>query len=99
VTLNVAIIGVSIAFIDRQIIDPAYGKIATVVLFISLIVSFLGIIPYERQVTLCKPEEIKGYMEDLFKRKRLFIWFGVSLFTLGLLMLLISTYYVTSMHL
>lgn len=74
VTLNSALLGGSIAFLDEKVITPYFKVWVIVAFFFSLIVSFLGMMPYEGSVDLRIPEQIKQHKEKALKSKRWYLW-------------------------
>lgn len=86
-TFDVAVIGIYIAFVDKKIIDLEFGKGILFFLFLSLIISFGGVLPYEKDIYLDCPAEIKEMTDSSFYRKRLSIWGSSISFFIGLLLL------------
>jgi len=74
VTLNSALLGGSIAFLDEKVIAPSFKVWVIVAFSLSLIVSFLGMMPYEGSVDLRIPEQIKQHKEKALKSKRRYLW-------------------------
>ena len=87
ITLNVAIIGICIALIEKNIINSGIGKSIAIVFFISLITSFLGALPYENKIYLDCPDDIKRMVENSFKWKRSCLWLASLLFFISFIIL------------
>ncbi|MCC8198825.1 MAG: hypothetical protein LIP06_09710 [Tannerellaceae bacterium] len=73
ITLSTTLLGVTIIF--DTIITVYFLKLLVMVLFFaSLIIAFLGILPYERKVILDAPQDIKTHKEKTLKHKRTYLW-------------------------
>lgn len=83
VTLNSALLGGSIAFVDPTIIAIPFKVGVIIAFFVSLILSFLGIMPYEGAPDLRKPKDIKQHKEDALKSKRCYLWSSGLLLGVG----------------
>ena len=90
ITLNTALLGSSIAFLDERIIDLTLKKFIILFFLLSLIFSFIGVMPYGNSIDLRMPEEIKKYKETAFKWKRYCLWAASSLLAFGFLIALIG---------
>jgi hypothetical protein len=74
VTLNSALLGGSIAFLDEAVVDASFKPWIVGAFTISLILSFVGMMPYEALVDLRVPEEVRRHKELAFKSKRRYLW-------------------------
>lgn len=74
VTLNATFLGGSIVFLDRSLIPSPYREIAIVLFFAALVVAFIGMMPYEANVPLRMPFEIKKHKEQALASKRRYLW-------------------------
>lgn len=83
VTLNSALLGGSIAFLDETIIAVSFKVWVIVAFFLSLIMSFVGMMPYEGSVDLRIPKQIKQHKEDALKSKRCYLWIAGILLGIG----------------
>ncbi len=79
VTLNVSLLGGSIAFLDEKLIDPNFKKVVIILFFLSLVVSFIGMMPYQSTVDLRIPAKIKENRAKAFKWKRRCLWIAGGL--------------------
>lgn len=81
-TLSSAMLGVSIIF--ETIIVTEWIKILVLLSFLlSLIVAFIGILPYERKVNLDSPNDIQKHKISALKHKRCYLWISASFLTIG----------------
>lgn len=87
ITLNVAIIGVYITFVDKKIVNFDFGKLIVLCFFLSLLISFGGSLPYDKKTCLDCPSQIKKVTEDSFNRKRICIWVSSISFFIGFVLL------------
>jgi hypothetical protein len=83
VTLNSALLGGSIAFLDDTMLDPTLKPIVVALFLLSLIVSFLGIMPYESFVDLRVPDQIQQHKRRALRWKRRFLWTAGGLIALS----------------
>ncbi|MFQ5962659.1 MAG: hypothetical protein ACE5KZ_00060 [Candidatus Scalinduaceae bacterium] len=83
--LNAVLLGGSIVFVDKDLMNEQF-KVAVIFLFlISMIVAFLGNLPYEGKVYTDIPEEIKNHKARALKHKRFFLWFSSCIMLTGFL--------------
>jgi hypothetical protein len=84
VTLDTALLGGSIAFLNDDIINYSFKIWVVFLFFLSLIIAFIGNLPYESRVDLRKPQRIKEHKEKTFKHKRRYLWGSAIVLALGL---------------
>lgn len=82
ISLNSAILGFSIIF-DTIVLDKTFEIIVLFTFFLSLIVSLIGLLPYEKKVNLDTPEEIKVHKNNALNHKRKFLWISAFLMLAG----------------
>lgn len=98
ITLSSALLGLSIIY--ESIVTSEILKIFVLIsFFASLIVAFLGLLPYEDKVNIHAPLDIKEHKKKALKHKRRFLWisaialvFGFALILSELIYKAISTY-------
>lgn len=83
VTLNATLLGGSIAFLSDNVIDATLKTVIICFFLLSLIVSFVGIMPYESSVDLRIPAEIRQNRQLALKWKRRYLWTAGGLLALG----------------
>ncbi|MGH7802415.1 MAG: hypothetical protein ACREOW_17610 [Thermodesulfobacteriota bacterium] len=89
-TLSSALLGGSIIFIDEKIMD-SHAKVVIIFLFLlSLVVSFLGMLPFEGSIDPRNPLLIKQHKEAALKWKRFFLWTASVLLISGFVLALIG---------
>ena len=91
-TLNTALMGGSVAFFTQGSINKSLQLSALFCFFIGLLVSFLGVLPYESNVSPISPSEIKDHKEISLKRKRFFMWLTAVFTGAGLLCISIGAF-------
>ena len=94
-TLDAALLAAAIGFLDKIKIPDWSKAFVLILLCASLVISFLGVLPYKGKVDLRKPEDIKLHKEKALASKRRFLWIAASLlfvsFVISILGLLAST--------
>lgn len=90
VTLNTALLGGSIAFLDEKLISSTFKGGIVVLFFLSLITSFVGMMPYQHSVDLRLAEEIRQHKENAFRWKRYCLWVAGILLASGFIIALIG---------
>ena len=83
VTLNSALLGGSIAFLDDSVVGAAFKPWIVFAFLASLIGSFLGMMPYEATVDVRVPEEVKRHKDDALRSKRRYLWTAGGCMALG----------------
>jgi hypothetical protein len=79
ITISSALLGVTIIF--DTVVTENYFKILVVFsFFASIVLAFIGLLPYERTVRLDTPADIKMHKQKALKHKRCYLW--TSAFTL-----------------
>lgn len=82
ITLSSALLGVSIIY--EHIVKGEFFKISVLLsFFISLIIALLGLLPYEKKVSLNSPSEIKNFKKKALKHKRLHLWISSIAIVVG----------------
>ncbi len=72
VSLNVALLGGSIIFLDNRFVDDTFKVIVILAFLFSLMFSFAGIMPYGRSVDLRVAEDIRKHKRFVFILKLYF---------------------------
>ncbi len=90
VTLNAVLLGGSIAFLDDSLVDSTFKKVIILLFFLSLVFSFVGMMPYGHSVDLRLPEDIRRHKEFAFKLKRYFLWTAGALLASGFIVALVG---------
>jgi hypothetical protein len=95
IAISSALLGVSIIF--EQIVTIRVLRFFVLLsFFISLIIAFIGLLPYENKVRLDTPEDIKEHKRKALKHKSRYLWISATTivvgFALTLLALLIKTF-------
>ena len=89
-TLNTTLLGGIIVFLKPEIIGKEFFWISYFFFFLSIFLSFLGVLPHESTVSTISPSEIKKHKTDVLRRKLMFMRF-VAVFTgSGLLIIAIG---------
>ena len=89
VTLYASLLGGSIVFLKQEYLKPPYWGIVMVLLFLGLVLAFIGSMPYERHVDVRRPQDIKRHKQSALAWKRFFLWsaglMGLSGFVVAIL--------------
>ena len=83
VTLNVALLGGSIIFLDNKFVDTNIKALAILFFFISLAISFIGIMPYTRSVDLRVADDIRKHKKSALIHKRYYLGVAGGLIGFG----------------
>lgn len=83
VTLNGVLLGGSIAFYDEHILSATLKPIVLLCFFLSLVLSFLGMMPYERRVDIRMPGCIKQFKQRALQSKRNYLWWAGGFLAAG----------------
>lgn len=81
-TINIAFAGGAV--IQNLIQDPIYKISAIIIFLLGFGVALIGIYPYESEIDLSDPQEIKSYMFNALKYKKRFLFSSVILTVIGL---------------
>jgi hypothetical protein len=92
VTLNVALLGGSIIFLDNIFVDSNIKVFALLSFFFSLIISFIGIMPYARSVDLRVADDIREHKESALKHKLYYLGVAGGLIGLGFIAIFIGLF-------
>src|ERR1043165_5944762 len=68
ITLSSALLSVTLIF-EGIVTNERWKALVAFTFFCSLIVAFIGLLPYERKVQLHTPEEIKKHKQQALKSK------------------------------
>lgn len=82
ITISSALLGVTLIF-DQIVVADTVRIFVTTSFFASLIISFIGLLPYERKVSLSTPEDIKDHKQKTLKHKRNYLWISACCLTIG----------------
>lgn len=95
ITISSVLLGVSIIY-DHIVSSETLKIFVLLSFFVSLIVAFCGLLPYENKVRLDTPDDIKTHKSQALKHKRQHLWVSAMTIVVGfaliLLELLIKTY-------
>ncbi len=87
ITLSTALLGISLIF--ESIVSSEGLKIIVLFsFFFCLIVSLLGLLPYEREVDISSPSDIKEHKINALKHKRMYLWIASGFLLLGFVIIL-----------
>ncbi len=96
ITLSSALLGVSIIY-DKIVSNELIRIIVLLLFLLSLVISLLGVLPYEKTVSINSPSQIKEFKRKALKHKRIYLWisgagltFGFSLIIAELIIKLIT---------
>jgi magnesium-transporting ATPase (P-type) len=90
VSLNIALLGGSIVFLNDNLIDWAFKVAIILMFFSSLIFSFVGIMPRGGRVDLRVAEEIRRHKSRILKWKLYFVGTAGLLLGTGFILALIG---------
>lgn len=82
ITINSALLGVSIIY-DNIVSNDVIKILVLLSFFFSLIIAFLGVLPYENRVLMSSPEDIKIHKRNALKHKRQFLWVSAVAIIIG----------------
>lgn len=87
VTISSALLGVSIIY-EQIVTSETLRFFILLIFFISLIVAFIGLLPYENKVRLDTPGDIKEHKRKSLKHKRKFLWVSATTVAVGFALIL-----------
>ena len=82
ITINCALLGVTIIF-DQILTNNILKILVLLSFFFSLIISFLGLLPYNNKVNIKIPEDIKSHKKNALKHKQRFLRASAFTITIG----------------
>jgi len=82
ITISSALLGITIIY-ERIIESGTLKVIVLLSFFSSLVVAFLGILPYEAKVQIAIPNDIKTHKTRALKHKSRFLWISAGLLIVG----------------
>jgi len=82
ITLSSALLGVSIIY-DHIVSNETLKIFVLLSFFISLIIALIGLLPYENNVSLDTPEEIKTHKRTALTHKRRYLWSSAMFIVIG----------------
>lgn len=82
ITLCTALLGVSLIY-DKIIVHETLKLVVICSFFFGLIISFLGILPFERRIDILSPSQIKDYHHNALKHKMKYLWIASSAIVIG----------------
>ena len=83
VTLNGVLLGGSIAFYDEHIVPPTLKPVVLFCFFVSLVLSFFGMMPYEQKIDIRIPALVKEFKMRALRSKRRCLWCAGGFLTTG----------------
>jgi hypothetical protein len=87
ITISSALLGVSIIY-DHIVTSETLKIFVLLSFFISLIVAFIGLLPYENKVRLDTPDDIKAHKRKALKHKRQYLWISAMTIVVGFALIL-----------
>lgn len=82
ITLSSALLGVTIIF-EKIVSEEVFKAFVLLSFFTSLVVAFLGVLPFENNVNIDTPEEIKAHKQKALAHKRRYLWISATCLVLG----------------
>ena len=79
ITLCTALLGISLIF-EEILYNDIFKLFTIIAFFIGLLVALIGVLPFEKQIDILSPSEIKNYHKKALKHKLLYVW--ISSFSL-----------------
>jgi hypothetical protein len=87
ITLSTALLGLSIIY-EKIVENEILRVIVMILFFLSLLLSLLGILPYEKKILLNSASQIKQHKVKALKHKRFYLWFSAAGITFGFAIIL-----------
>ncbi len=73
ITLCTTLLGISIIF-EKIVLHEQFRLLVICSFFIGLIISFIGVLPFEKKVDILSPSEIRDYQERALRHKLRYLW-------------------------
>jgi hypothetical protein len=86
VTLSAAFLGSGAYFLQNRVMPASLVALTLGLLFVSLVTSLLGVLPYSGTVDLNAPTKIKEHKENALKSKRRYILLSAAPLILALVL-------------
>jgi len=83
VTLSSSLLGGAIAFLEKTNIPPTYIKVILIFLFLSLIASFLGLLPYEEVIDIRNPKLVRKFKRRALNIIRIFLYTSATILSIA----------------
>jgi len=83
VTLSSSLLGGAIAFLEKTNIPPTYIKVILILVFLSLIASFLGLLPYEEVINIRNPKLVRKFKRRALNIKRIFLYTSATILSIA----------------
>jgi len=83
ITLNTALLGGSVLFLDEHLVPSPLRFLAILSFLVALILSFLGVLPYEGQVDIRNITAVREHKQKAFRHKHAFLWYSAFGMALG----------------
>ncbi len=90
VTLTVALLAVSVAIYDKEVVHRPLMVVGMVFLLISAILSFAGVLPYGGPITRREPTTIYDRLKQMTRVKSCLAWFAAVPLVLALVVMLVG---------
>ena len=90
ITISSALLGVSIIY-DHIVQSETLKIFVLLSFFISLVVALIGLLPYERKVSLNTPADIKTHKQNALRHKRLYLWISAMSIVIGFALQILNT--------
>lgn len=82
ITLCIALLGVSLIY--DKILTYEFLRFAVICFFfLGLIISFLGVLPFEKKIDVLSPSKIREYHQIALKHKLKYIWIASAAIVMG----------------
>jgi len=82
ITISSALLGVSIIY-DKIVSSEILKSFVLLSFFVSLIIAFIGLLPYENKVRLDTPKDIKEHKRTALKHKKQYLWTSAFSIVIG----------------
>lgn len=92
ITLSTALLGVSIIF-EKIVMHETLRLFVIVFFFGGLIISFFGVLPYQKTIDTLSPSDIKKFQSDALKHKLKYVWIASICIVLGFAIIIAELIY------
>jgi hypothetical protein len=75
-------LGVSIIY-DKIVSNELLRIIVLLLFLLSLTISLIGVLPYEKTISINSPSQIKEFKGQALKHKRIYLWISGAGLTFG----------------
>jgi hypothetical protein len=82
ISISSAILGLTIIF-EKIVVTELLRTLSLLSIFISLIIAFVGLLPYESKVQPYSPKDISDHKKKALKHKRSYLWVSAAFLNIG----------------